>query len=155
MKEIKKQDQILSSRLIWVAIFLLALALRFLYLLEIKNTDAFTCPIGDGFVYKQWALDIAAGNWLGTDVKKQCNELAAMLLHHREIDAALACYTALLKLEPDNPVLNFNAGYAFFLKGDLPGAVTLYRKALQLKPDLKEAQVGLKMAQNKQKARPR
>ena len=88
-------------------------------------------------------------------VKKQCNELAAILLHRREIDAALACYTALLKLEPDNPVLNFNAGYAFFLKGDLLGAVTLYRKALQLKPDLKEAQTGLAMAQNKQKARPR
>jgi Tfp pilus assembly protein PilF len=50
--------------------------------------------------------------------------------------------------------LNFNAGYAFFLKGDLLGAVTLYRKALQIKPDLKEAQVGLAMAQNKQKACP-
>ena len=41
------------------------------------------------------------------------------------------------------------------LKGDLPGAVTLYRKALQIKPDLKEAQVGLAMAQDKQKARSR
>jgi 4-amino-4-deoxy-L-arabinose transferase-like glycosyltransferase len=88
-------------------------------------------------------------------VKKQCNELAAILLHRREIDAALACYTALLKLEPDNPVLNFNAGYAFFLKGDLLGAVTLYRKALQLKPDLKEAQVGLAIAQGKQRAHTR
>ena len=88
-------------------------------------------------------------------VKKQCNELAAILLHRQEIDAALACYTALLKLEPDNPVLNFNAGYAFFLKGDMLGAVTLYRKALQLKPDLKEAQVGLAMAQSRQKASPR
>ena len=87
-------------------------------------------------------------------VKKQCNELAAILLRHREFDAALACYTALLKLEPGNPVLNFNAGYAFFLKGDMLGAVTLYRKALQLKPDLKEAQVGLAIAQGKQKSRP-
>jgi tetratricopeptide (TPR) repeat protein len=88
-------------------------------------------------------------------VKKQCNELANMLLRRREIDAALACYTRLLELEPDNPVLNFNAGYAFSLKGDLPGAVTLYKKALQLKPDLKEAQVGLAMAQGKQKAHSR
>jgi tetratricopeptide (TPR) repeat protein len=84
-------------------------------------------------------------------VKKQCNELAAIMLRRQEIDAALSCYTALLQLEPDNPVLNFNTGYAFFLKGNMNEAISRYQKTLKIKPDLKEAQVGLAMAQRRQR----
>lgn len=87
----------------------------------------------------------------GVPIRKQCNELAKLLLNRREIEAALTCYTRLLELEPDNPIWNFNAGYALSLKGDLPGALILYKKALQLKPDLKEAQAGLEMIMGKER----
>lgn len=44
-----------------------ALALRVVYLLELRETPLFAVPIGDGWVYDLWARRIAAGEWLGSE----------------------------------------------------------------------------------------
>jgi Tfp pilus assembly protein PilF len=58
-----------SAHLQWgLAIFLAALALRVVYLWQMKDADPFSVLIGDGASYQAWAEEIARGNWLGSDV---------------------------------------------------------------------------------------
>jgi 4-amino-4-deoxy-L-arabinose transferase-like glycosyltransferase len=45
-----------------------ALALRLLYLLELRDTPLFSVLIGDGRQYVAWAREIAGGQWIGTAV---------------------------------------------------------------------------------------
>lgn len=49
-------------------LFLFALAVRLLYLIEWHDTPFFRTVIGDGLRYHRWALEIAGGNWLGKEV---------------------------------------------------------------------------------------
>ena len=54
---------------IWIlAIFLLALALRIIYLLQIKNNPHFFSPAMDPLYHDVWAQNIAGGNWIGGKV---------------------------------------------------------------------------------------
>ena len=50
----------------WV--FASAALLRLIYLAEIGGSTLFDHPLGDGFVYDRWAVHIARGDWLGSEV---------------------------------------------------------------------------------------
>jgi len=52
----------------YLSLFLFALLLRSLYLLEIKDVGAFSLLLGDAKSYANWARDISGGNWLGNKV---------------------------------------------------------------------------------------
>ena len=45
-----------------------ALAIRVLYLVEMRHAPPFTLLLGDSFEYDRWARDIASGHWLGSGV---------------------------------------------------------------------------------------
>jgi tetratricopeptide (TPR) repeat protein len=45
-----------------------ALALRLIYLAELRHAPVFAVLVGDGRQYDAWAREIAAGQWLGTEV---------------------------------------------------------------------------------------
>ena len=51
-----------------VLIGLLALMIRLIYLVELRQTAFFTVVIGDGKEYDRWAQQIAGGHWLGSEV---------------------------------------------------------------------------------------
>ncbi len=56
---------------IWPAyalVFMLALIVRVVYLLQIRHTDAFPLLLGDAQLFDTWAREIAAGNWAGDQV---------------------------------------------------------------------------------------
>ena len=57
-----------DSALPFVAIFLLALAVRLIHLWQIRRAPFFTLLIGDARAYDLWAQQIAAGDWIGQDV---------------------------------------------------------------------------------------
>jgi tetratricopeptide (TPR) repeat protein len=57
-----------SSRAIYGAIFLVALAVRLLHVWQIKGTPFFDVLMGDAKSYDEWAQRIAAGDWIGHDV---------------------------------------------------------------------------------------
>lgn len=46
----------------------LALALRAIYLADLRDHPLFAVFLGDGQQYDEWARGIAAGNWIGTEV---------------------------------------------------------------------------------------
>ena len=50
------------------AIFLGSLAIRLLHLWQIRDAPFFSFLMGDAQSYHAWAQDLAAGNWVGTDV---------------------------------------------------------------------------------------
>ena len=52
----------------YASVFAFAALVRLAYVLEIKDTLLFACPMGDGFVYDRWAARIAQGHWLGEEV---------------------------------------------------------------------------------------
>jgi tetratricopeptide (TPR) repeat protein len=47
---------------------LLALAIRLIYLAELRQTAFFAVVIGDGKEYDRWAQQIAAGHWIGSEI---------------------------------------------------------------------------------------
>ena len=49
-------------------VWFLALALRLVFLAELHGTPFFSVLIVDGQRYDEWALQIARGNWLGSEV---------------------------------------------------------------------------------------
>lgn len=50
------------------AIFALALCARLLHVWQIRSAPFFTTLLGDSKAYDAWALQIASGDWLGTEV---------------------------------------------------------------------------------------
>ena len=52
----------------YLAIFILALAVRVGYLGELRDSVLFSVLLGDGRQYNAWATEIAAGDWLGQEV---------------------------------------------------------------------------------------
>ena len=62
----KRLAQIPDSRLL-IGLFFFALAIRLIYLAEIRGTDFFSILVGDGFVYDSWALAIR-NDWIGREV---------------------------------------------------------------------------------------
>jgi 4-amino-4-deoxy-L-arabinose transferase-like glycosyltransferase len=52
----------------WLAIALVALAVRLVHLWQIHDTPAFAHPVVDGVAYDAWAQAIAGGDWIGTEV---------------------------------------------------------------------------------------
>ena len=57
----------LSSRWI-ITLFIVALLLRILFLVESSSSPFFPCLIGDSSYYHEWALRIAGGDWLGSSI---------------------------------------------------------------------------------------
>lgn len=53
---------------IYIFIFVLALLIRFTYLIEIKDEPIFTLLLGDAERYDAWAKEISEGNWLGDEI---------------------------------------------------------------------------------------
>jgi tetratricopeptide (TPR) repeat protein len=51
-----------------LAVAVLALLFRLVYLLQISRAPFFDIRIGDALAYHEWAQRIAAGNWVGSDV---------------------------------------------------------------------------------------
>ena len=51
-----------------VAIFLVSLAVRLVHLFQIRRAPFFTLLMGDAQSYHAWAQQIAAGDWIGSDV---------------------------------------------------------------------------------------
>ncbi len=51
-----------------IAVFVLALALRAIYIHELRDSLLFTELFGDGQQYDAWAREIAAGDWIGHEV---------------------------------------------------------------------------------------
>jgi Flp pilus assembly protein TadD/4-amino-4-deoxy-L-arabinose transferase-like glycosyltransferase len=56
-----------SRALIGAGIFLLALALRVIYLLQVRSSPLFDMPVMDALYHHQWALRLAAGDWIGNE----------------------------------------------------------------------------------------
>jgi tetratricopeptide (TPR) repeat protein len=57
-----------TNRRWFVAIFLIAFALRLIYLFQIDSIPLFNHLAGDARTYDEWGQRIAAGDWLGTGV---------------------------------------------------------------------------------------
>ena len=55
-----------SGSLIWIGLG--ALALRLIYLAGLYNTPLFSVLLGDGQQYDAWALRIAGGHWVGSEI---------------------------------------------------------------------------------------
>jgi hypothetical protein len=55
-----------GRRLAWIWIGIGALALRVIFLSELRGEALVAVPIGDGWQYDVWARRIAGGEWLGT-----------------------------------------------------------------------------------------
>ncbi len=55
-------------RFLLLLIFLLALALRLIFLFEVRGAPFHENLVADSMYYHDWALEIASGNWLGTTV---------------------------------------------------------------------------------------
>lgn len=55
-----------SRWLTCAAVGLVALAVRLAYLWELRDAEALSIVIGDSRAYHEWALRIAAGDWVGT-----------------------------------------------------------------------------------------
>jgi tetratricopeptide (TPR) repeat protein len=54
---------------VWlIAIGAGAMTLRLIYLLQLQRAPVFATLLGDGRIYDEWAVRIAAGDWLGSDV---------------------------------------------------------------------------------------
>lgn len=51
-----------------IAVFATALVVRLIYLWQIRDSVYLSVLIGDARVYDAWARQIAAGDWLGSDV---------------------------------------------------------------------------------------
>jgi hypothetical protein len=51
-----------------VFVFMFALALRAIHLLQLRHAPFFRLLMGDALSYDRWAQRIAAGDWLGQDV---------------------------------------------------------------------------------------
>lgn len=51
-----------------ILIGIAALVLRLIYLAELRDSPLVAVVIGDAWQYDAWAQDIAAGNWIGTEV---------------------------------------------------------------------------------------
>ena len=51
-----------------IAIALVALALRLAYLSQLDDSPLLTVLMGDARVYDQWAMRIAGGEWMGTEI---------------------------------------------------------------------------------------
>ena len=51
-----------------VAIFLVSLTVRLVHLFQIRRAPFFTLSMGDAQSYHAWAQQIAAGDWIGSDV---------------------------------------------------------------------------------------
>src|SRR5262245_12913861 len=58
----------LRGALGYAALFVFALALRAVYLSELRGSLLFTELFGDGQQYDAWAREIAAGDWFGREV---------------------------------------------------------------------------------------
>ncbi len=50
------------------AVGLIALAIRLIYLAQLRHSLFFSLLIGDSLEYDAWAMRIAGGEWLGHDV---------------------------------------------------------------------------------------
>jgi len=62
------KKQFYEGYLFYLILFLLAFFLRFIYLLEIKDTHFFNILVLDAKSYSDWAKEIAGGHWLGTEI---------------------------------------------------------------------------------------
>lgn len=56
------------ERIIVLGIFILAFALRIIYLLQMRSSPHFFSPTMDPLFHDSWAQNIAAGNWIGSKV---------------------------------------------------------------------------------------
>ncbi|MEN6302390.1 MAG: tetratricopeptide repeat protein [Armatimonadia bacterium] len=50
-----------------LVVFMLALGVRLVYLLQLRHSPGFACPIMDAAYHDQWARQIAAGDWVGRE----------------------------------------------------------------------------------------
>jgi Flp pilus assembly protein TadD len=64
-------------------------------------------------------------------------------MERNEVDAAIAEYTQALQIDPNDPIVHNNLGFAFAAKGDFDLAVQHYRSALQLQPSYDRARANL------------
>ncbi|MGB7062374.1 MAG: tetratricopeptide repeat protein [Candidatus Zixiibacteriota bacterium] len=65
LKGIPDKDR---EKIIVLGIFVLAYALRFIYLLQMKSSPHFFSPTMDPLFHDAWAQNIAGGNWIGGKV---------------------------------------------------------------------------------------
>ncbi len=65
LKGIPDKDR---EKIIVLGIFVLAYALRFIYLLQMKSSPLFFSPTMDPLYHDVWAQNIAGGNWIGGKV---------------------------------------------------------------------------------------
>jgi tetratricopeptide (TPR) repeat protein len=70
-------------------------------------------------------------------------ELGNVHLALNQQKEALVEYKKCLNMKPENPIAAFNFGFALRKKGDLQGAETWYRRALELDPTFKTASLEL------------
>ena len=71
-----------------------------------------------------------------------CN-LASALLSKKDLDGAIAYYSACLATLPNQPEAQYNLASALFRRGRTDEAITHYQKALELSPDNADAHVNL------------
>jgi hypothetical protein len=57
-----------KERIIVLGIFVLAYALRFVYMLQMRSSPNFFSPTMDPLFHDTWAQNIAGGNWIGSQV---------------------------------------------------------------------------------------
>lgn len=96
-KPARTQDAALRGAAI---VFAVALALRLLHLWQVRRAPFFSLLMGDALAYDAWARQIAAGDWLGTDVFYQAPLYPYFLgllysLFGHELTAVRACQAAI------------------------------------------------------------
>ncbi len=57
-----------KEKIVVLGIFVLAYALRFVYMLQMQSSPHFSSPTMDPLFHDAWAQDIAGGNWIGSKV---------------------------------------------------------------------------------------
>jgi tetratricopeptide (TPR) repeat protein len=68
---------------------------------------------------------------------------------NKEYQNAIKCYEQIQKSEPNNAIMYFNLGNAYYKINDISHAVLNYERALFFKPEFKEAKDNLKLSKSR------
>jgi tetratricopeptide (TPR) repeat protein len=73
-------------------------------------------------------------------------------LKQEKYPEAIASYHQVQELKPDFAITNYNLGMAYFMQNQWEKAESEWMRALELKPDLTQAQQGLKAVREKMRS---
>lgn len=125
--------------------------------LELTPTDADTHYGLGNSLYKLGRIDKAVEHYKETlkinpGYSAARNSLAVAMARSGGEDQAREHFSELMRQSPESRAwVNYKAGRVFMKQGDIDKAISYYREALRIKPDLKEAKTGLDEALEKKR----